>query len=92
VSESTLVAEATKALFDAREQFLVVGLTGRTGSGCSSVAGLLAAKTPQHALRPVARTFVHELRKDRIVGNWIEKHWHPFARISVSDVITARAL
>jgi deoxycytidylate deaminase len=92
VSESTLVAEATKALFDAREQFLVVGLTGRTGSGCSSVAGLLAAKTPQHALRPVARTFVHELRKDRIVGNWIEKHWHPFARISVSDVITAFAL
>lgn len=38
---NTNVSEATNLIFSERKDFIVIDLTGRTGSGCTSVAKLL---------------------------------------------------
>lgn len=35
-------AEAIKSLYNQRDKFILIGLTGRTGSGCSTVADILS--------------------------------------------------
>ena len=37
-------AEAIKSLYNQREKFILIGLTGRTGAGCSTVSEILARK------------------------------------------------
>ena len=38
-------AEAIKSLYSQREKFILVGLTGRTGSGCTTVSEILAKQS-----------------------------------------------
>ena len=33
-----------RKLYDEKKDFIIIGLTGRTGSGCSTVAEILATK------------------------------------------------
>ena len=35
-------AEAIKSLYSQRDKFILIGLTGRTGSGCTTVANILS--------------------------------------------------
>lgn len=35
--EDLLISEATERLFEERRNFIIIGLTGRTGSGCSTI-------------------------------------------------------
>ena len=35
-------ADAIKSLYSQREKFILIGLTGRTGSGCTTVSEILA--------------------------------------------------
>ena len=35
------VSQAVDKLFDERRDFIIIGLTGRTGAGCSTVAKIL---------------------------------------------------
>lgn len=88
------IAKATRAVFETREQSLVIGLTGRTGSGCSTVAKMLEMSRLADLARPDQPNppSTHDDRKNRIVYDWLDIHWHPFARICVSDVIAAYAL
>ena len=34
-------SEAIRNIYDEREKFIIIGLTGRTGSGCTTVSKLL---------------------------------------------------
>ena len=74
-----------------REEFLVIGLTGRVGSGCSKVAQVLASPfekmnfphpEPQSGLRSLSE----EERVTRIIAEYAEAHWIKF------DVIQAGAI
>ena len=38
-------AEAIKSLYSQRERFILIGLTGRPGSGCTTVSDILAKKS-----------------------------------------------
>lgn len=79
-------------LYGLRKNFIVVGLTGRLGSGCTSTAELLAkadfdACNFPHPLNGGSPT--NEQRKYRIAHNFLKTNWSPFQLIRASDVITA---
>ena len=40
--------EVVKQIYGLRQNFILIGLTGRTGSGCSTVAKLLQTKDVKH--------------------------------------------
>lgn len=82
------VAEGLNSLFKRRSKFVLVGLTGRTGSGCSQTAKLLSTpfdelKLPENKLVGASA----EDRKHRMVKDYAERNWKPFFSITISNVI-----
>ena len=74
-----------------REEFLVIGLTGRMGSGCSKVAQVLATPYekmdfPHPKPQTGLRSLPEEERVTRIIAEYAESHWIKF------DVIQAGAI
>lgn len=88
------ISRGLAQVFSHRESFIVVALTGRTGSGCSTVAELLG----NHDFSGIELPTIpspptnHEDRKNRIVVNWLREHWKPFQTIQVSQTILLLAL
>lgn len=84
-------------VFQLRENFVIIGLTGRTGSGCTTVAEKLATKEWEE-LKSNYKDFNSQpidnvVRKNRIVHRYLKRHWtQPFDVISASDVIFYYAL
>jgi len=75
-----------------REEFLVIGLTGRMGSGCSKVAQLLATpfeelKFPNPAPQPGLQSLTEEERAIRIIAEYANAHWLKFDVIQVGALI-----
>src|SRR5688572_27608017 len=93
MSDSAHIAAGLNELFKHRRAFLVVGLTGRTGSGCSTVAEAFSAK--QYRDLSIAAVHTpprnHEDRKERIIQQWLDHHWRAFTKIQVSQVIAGFA-
>ena len=84
------VTHAITNLFDRRGSFLVLGLTGRTGSGCSTAAKLLSKPLAQLSLEAIASPLIKpEQRKYRIVREFAQKNWEPFTIISVTQTIAS---
>jgi len=82
------VASSLSSLFERRSQFIIVGLTGRTGSGCTSAAKVLASDFTKLPLDAVAYPLsTPEARKFRIIHEFAQKTWEPFLPISVTLVI-----
>lgn len=84
------IAEGLQTLFKQRSEFIVLGLTGRTGSGCTSAAEILCKMHDQIELLPVSdpENDVHD-RKNAIIHSWFKENWSPFTKISVSDIIVS---
>lgn len=77
-------------LFNQRDSFIVIGLTGRTGSGCSTAAKILASEFSSISLPPITCPMKdNEGRKYGIIREWATKHWQPFTVINVSSIIFA---
>lgn len=77
-------------IYSLRKNFMVIGLTGRTGSGCTTVADLLTNEITY--LRSNHKDFregdiTNQVRKDRIIRNFIKHNWSPFIKITASDII-----
>lgn len=85
-----------KQIYKLRRNFILIGLTGRTGSGCSSVAKILGTESfndLKTEFREInSDPWDNDSRKNRIVHNYMQKHWHPFITIQASDVIFYYAL
>lgn len=84
------VAKAIDKIYNEREKFIIIGLTGRTGSGCTTVSKILQTeKFTSLSLRQPKTTNFNDNneRKHQIIYNYAKKHWHPFYRISMTDVI-----
>jgi deoxycytidylate deaminase len=82
------VAVGLKNLFQRRADFVVIGLTGRTGSGCSTAANLLSQEFDFLKATEVINTEpTPEQRKYRIARDYAASHWKPFFNISISNII-----
>ena len=79
-----------KHIYKLRRDFVLIGLTGKTGSGCTTVAEMLGKdiKDLRSECRDINSGDWNNIsRKNRIVYNYIKEHWHPFETIKGSDVI-----
>lgn len=93
MADDAHISKGLAQIFAHRESFFVVALTGRTGSGCSTVAKLLASSLDSIEFPTIpAPPVTHEDRKDRIVLNWVREHWRPFQVIQVSQIILLLAM
>lgn len=82
------VADALNRLYKETSNFLVIGLTGRTGSGCSTAAKILSSKHPDLPELSKIYDTDNDRRKYRIVRNYINTNWKPFVTIQIRAVIT----
>lgn len=100
-SSSECVANSTNQVIDRvfqlRENFVIIGLTGRTGSGCTTVAEKLTTAEWKE-LKTNYKDFNSDqidnvVRKNRIVHRYLKEHWtQAFDVISASDIIFYYAL
>lgn len=72
------------------DDFIVLGLTGRTGSGCSTSAKILQSsiESIRHSLFSGENPETNEQRKERILLRHFKATWTPFLLIQVRAVIT----
>lgn len=77
-------------IFNEREDFIVVGFTGGTGTGCTTAASILEKERFEELKlhKPKSRDFNNsEERKYEIIYDYAKYHWDPFKSISMSDMI-----
>ncbi len=82
--------ETIKEIYKIRNDFMLIGLTGRTGSGCTTVANILKKeKFEDLTLKtPKKRDFQNiEERKYRAIYKFMKNNWSKFQIIEVSAVI-----
>lgn len=75
-------------IFELRENFIIIGLTGRTGSGCTTAAKILANKIPDIENLDIDFEERIEQREYNIIKNFAQKHWHGFYHIKIKDIIS----
>ncbi|MBO6302841.1 MAG: dCMP deaminase [Ruminiclostridium sp.] len=83
-------AKAINTIYDEREKFVIIGLTGRTGSGCTTLSKILCTPTFEKLCLPEPQMATGNSsgeRKYRISYKYAQKHWKPFMRISMTDII-----
>lgn len=81
-------------LFLENSQFILVGLTGRTGSGCTTTANILERKNPNFPDAENLKGFYNglDIKRYSIVKKYAEIHWSSFYSIKVSDLISTYIL
>jgi deoxycytidylate deaminase/dephospho-CoA kinase len=84
------LSSAISKIYGEDDDFILLGLTGRTGSGCSTVAKILTSKTEniKHSLYKGDCPDSNSERKEKIILKHFEKSWQPFILIQVRSVIT----
>lgn len=85
-------AEAVRNLYSQRDMFILIGLTGRTGSGCTTVADILSKESmDQLDLRSYKTCDYNDAdeRKYSIIYRYMKegKKWKKFTVIEASSVI-----
>jgi deoxycytidylate deaminase len=85
------------SIYSLRTNFTIIGLTGKTGSGCSDVANQLVNgfsngknfTEPEVIYRTSGGQFTHNaFRKHRIIFEFASHNFVPFTEIKYKDVIT----
>lgn len=75
-------------------KFVLIGLTGRTGSGCTTAANILEAEQPDIPEENQISDFYTglDMKRYSVTKRYISKHWNRFFSIKVSDLISAYLL
>lgn len=86
--------EVAGSLFDSMKSFIVLGLCGRTGSGCTEAANILGKDfcdlhLPQPSATPGSSI---QSAEELILYNYAEKNWVPFYQIKTSCLMTGYLL
>lgn len=85
-------ADAIKSLYSQREKFILIGLTGRTGSGCTTVSEILAKNDISELDLRSYKTCDYsnaDERKYSVVYRYMKegKKWKEFTVIEASSII-----
>lgn len=85
-------ADAVKCLYRQRDKFILIGLTGRTGAGCTTVAKILSTDNINELDLKDSKTcdFKHsDERKYSIVYRFMaeDERWKKFTVIEASSII-----
>lgn len=77
-------------IYGDEDDFIVLGLTGRTGSGCSTSAKILQSSIEEirHSLFSGEQPSTNEQRKERILLRHFQATWSPFLLVQVRALIT----
>ncbi len=86
---SSELCTAVDLMYKKRKSCIVLGLTGRTGAGCSTVANILKRNHDELDLRDYKTyDFANaEERKYRVIRQFMKDKWCPFEVIQASAVI-----
>ncbi|WP_163318024.1 deoxycytidylate deaminase [Crenobacter caeni] len=84
------VQSAISKLYGTDDDFIVIGLTGRTGSGCSTAAKILSSDSSDISLSLYdgVRPGSNSLRKQRVVHHFFSKNWKRFALLQARSLLT----
>lgn len=87
---SSYLESAIHELYSEGDDFIVLGLTGRTGSGCSTLASILTADKNdiKHSLFSGTSPKNNEERKQRIILKHFQHKWTKFSLLQVRSLIT----
>lgn len=72
-----------------RSQFVIIGLTGRTGSGCTASSSILEKSFKEIKAPKPSYDDDNDERKYKIIYNYSEHRWESFLVIHIKDVITS---
>lgn len=86
-SATDAVRSALRTAFSDASDFLIIGLTGRTGSGCTTCAELLSRSKLPLPDTDQSHYTGNERRKYRIIRRYIEKNWQDFYWLRLSTVL-----
>lgn len=81
-------------LYNLRQNFIVIGLTGRVGAGCTTIADIFASETFEDAEFPEPKldfTTVgndNNHRKYKIAYNFLKENWEQFYKLKYSKVLS----
>ncbi|WP_285424211.1 hypothetical protein [Pseudomonas sp. efr-133-TYG-103a] len=90
---STETGEAINGVYDEAKDFLIIGLTGRTGSGCSTAAGKLGGADFDFPANGYEGLTENELKKHKIIHKYLKGlEWSPFYRLEARSIITYHLL
>lgn len=81
--------ETISKIYGDDDDFIVIGLTGRTGSGCSTVANILSRNMLdiKHSLFTGHNPESNNQRKQKVIFKCFEKNWKPFIIIQASTIL-----
>ncbi|VEP14548.1 ComE operon protein 2 [Hyella patelloides LEGE 07179] len=86
--------KALEEILSERNKFILIGLTGRTGSGCTTASNILNKEKinfpDPEQIRTNGKAFYEELDVYRytILKKYAEANWQSFFTIKVSDIIS----
>lgn len=85
--KTSLENKAVERIFAERKDFIIIGLTGRTGCGCSTVAKFLCKSFSE--LQPPVDQSISSIqqREDKIIYEYAKSNWIPFRLIEVKHII-----
>lgn len=87
---------AVKNLYKYKNENILIGLTGRTGAGCSTVAKILKTKTFEdlHMQEILDANTNEDHIQSKIIHDYLSTNnrWYPFTIIEVSNIILSFAL
>ena len=72
--------------YQEHQDLLILALTGRTGSGCTTAANLLSGKY-QPSLAAHFKPKGHEETKQNIVNLFVSANWVPFSKVTISALL-----
>lgn len=89
-TNTNYLKSAIEQIYGADDDFIILGLTGRTGSGCSTAAKILQSEASviRHSLFSGENPKSNEERKERILLHHFNASWAPFLLIQVRAIIT----
>jgi len=74
-------------VYEAKGDFLIIGLTGRTGSGCSTSAKILTSKNLKVDFYDEGTWHHNDKSKLQILNSYLVENWSPFIWLQMKSIL-----